>query len=679
MAISNTNSLLTEQVSSSTSSDAIVKRRRLETDQIMVPSFMERATSYFSWAGSMIRSASSFIVSSLPLFKALLQPNQDSNHYHESYHAHGGNDMTGFLSHANQISDLEQRSEALLGFRRHCSCHELFRDIFEGTSPLPSDEQSKSILFDPLITILEDIRISRSHVINPGAHFEQVIFSIIASTPFTSQKKEMLSLIIDSIGKCSALTSEALWFRKAFNNDYLFSFEEFNSLSATVKSSLYFIAIQCQHQEFINQLYAFGIGPALADTCLEQMKCSSIPWYRLLPLIELIQDTPLHDEILSRVALDSQNDLNKSLDLILKIRDVKKQQDTLLSLSTYYKQPIELFYTILTTISSCEKCTTCSKLVLSALEHSPSLSPKQRAELTWLKKASNNSTLLSAYSRKEFNALSKETRKRLHFVANFFNNVIFLQFIHSSKAYKPSSSVLKGAAITTPDHDVIDTQEAIGSFLKDLKREGLILTEEEFKQKPHSEYHYKYDQINRLQGTRLIKKVVREEGLKHIKVPKKYLVVKEKENTFSVSISYKLALLGKENIKIYAKHIKASPRKISLEEAHELLIVLEKTGYKDFAGNNFIVAEDGIYFIDTEFKDFQPYLVSFKTLQRVVQSLLDPKDIKAFSMFCESRQQAYAAQQKVEEEQDKAAKLKDPYECLIPAASATFHYSLDTL
>jgi hypothetical protein len=65
-----------------------------------------------------------------------------------------------------------------------------------------------------------------------------------------------------------------------------------------------------------------------------------------------------------------------------------------------------------------------------------------------------------------------------------------------------------------------------------------------------------------------------------------------------------MPLTGSNDQRVYAEKIERVDRKISREEMEELIQIMEVTKFADFQTANFIVASDGIYFIDTEYKSF---------------------------------------------------------------------------
>ncbi len=67
--------------------------------------------------------------------------------------------------------------------------------------------------------------------------------------------------------------------------------------------------------------------------------------------------------------------------------------------------------------------------------------------------------------------------------------------------------------------DILTARNVIEDFLKGLRKDGSLLTEEEFSKLDKKQYIRKEHQIGRIQGKNFIEKLVKENDLKHIKVP----------------------------------------------------------------------------------------------------------------------------------------------------------------
>jgi hypothetical protein len=153
--------------------------------------------------------------------------------------------------------------------------------------------------------------------------------------------------------------------------------------------------------------------------------------------------------------------------------------------------------------------------------------------------------------------------------------------------------------------DVLEMHEQLQAFLKDLRSQKLLLTQTEFNQLSSENYKEKGSDIGRILGRNYIEKKACELGLKHVKAPRKMIVIDDEIPSIKLRTSAGLDIEApKGGIAIYAERIQASNRKITSEEVSELLRLFEATGFSDIHWGNVIIAEDGIYIIDTEFTNF---------------------------------------------------------------------------
>lgn len=257
-------------------------------------------------------------------------------------------------------------------------------------------------------------------------------------------------------------------------------------------------------------------------------------------------------------------------------------------------------------------------------------------EEVWFERALNNDC---SFTEQEFLSLSQDLKEKIYFVANSNGNFEIVKKLKplgmdEKPLFWPGPDILAG------NMDMVSVRNTIESFLKNLRKDGCLLTEEEVNKLDPENYFIKQGQIGRIQGKKFIEQIVEEYGLKHIKVPKKIAVLKGGIDT----VSFSLSLAGLEimpcinQMSIYAERIKPVQRKLSLEEAIEFMIVLEKTGYGDNCGDNFFLTEDSIYFIDTEYKDFAPSKISFKMIESI-KKLIDLKDVDSFMIEFQKRKE----------------------------------------
>ena len=300
-------------------------------------------------------------------------------------------------------------------------------------------------------------------------------------------------------------------------------------------------------------------------------------------------------------------------------------------------------------------------------------------EEAWMIRAFKNDT---NFPEKEFTELNQELKAKIFFVANAFGNeemVIKLK----SLGMNVVPVVPVGPSILAHNMDIITRRNVMEGFLKDLRTGGLLLTTEEFSalEETDSKYIRKgLNQIGRIQGRNFIEKVAEENGLKHIKVPKKMAVVSDK--SISIGFSDQLELIPKQGqVTIYAERIEKDDRTLSLEEGIELMIALEKTGYNDFFGENFFIAKDGIYFIDTEYENFTPQKIKFTEINTVVTKYLNSEHTEEFTKVYKERKAAYEKQEAVAvraaEQKEYTAAIRKPYTQLTKKYGEPENHSYD--
>lgn len=273
-----------------------------------------------------------------------------------------------------------------------------------------------------------------------------------------------------------------------------------------------------------------------------------------------------------------------------------------------------------------------------------------------------------------FAALTQEKKRELFYIANIFGS---FSFVENARAFIPRLEPLYFSPRDLFAHnmDITQIKDRLCQFLSDLKADGSLLKRSEFSLKSKENYIEKGDQIDRVIGRKFVAKIVQENGFKYVKVPKKIVVVENDKESLCLGVNRYLSLCSvrkkmyAENaLTVYAEKITPVKRKLSLEEAKEFALALEFTGYNDFAGQNFIVAEDGIYFIDTEYHNFSPTKPSFTAMFSIQQeSLATDNERQELKAFVEARKKAF--DDKADEREQKIAfnraAFKDPLSRLI--------------
>ncbi len=149
--------------------------------------------------------------------------------------------------------------------------------------------------------------------------------------------------------------------------------------------------------------------------------------------------------------------------------------------------------------------------------------------------------------------------------------------------------------------DAIEVQETLDAWLKKKAQEGRLLTAEQFEQLDPSKWFQKINnRFGRLIGRDLIADKIQELGLTRVKVPNKIMVI-DADEEIQLQIGPHLQFF--QNGRVFAQKVESSKRAVTIDEITELLQLIEATGFGDIQRSNFVVAENGIYFIDTNADD----------------------------------------------------------------------------
>lgn len=246
----------------------------------------------------------------------------------------------------------------------------------------------------------------------------------------------------------------------------------------------------------------------------------------------------------------------------------------------------------------------------------------------------------------DFHAISVELKHYCYEIANLYGreqSISRLSLLGCGENLPTNSYAIKdGQRILVKEMNGIQAKDTIHMFLKDLRKEGLLLTEAEFCKEP-LKYRKKgnYLDFGRIFGKQFIQQKIDALKITTIKVAKKILVIKPEsdENPDHIRIlpnitGYDLCLESPDLI-CYAEEIIRSYRKITYSEMVDLIDVIEATGFADICPANFIIADDAVYFIDTEYKSFQP--IDYDKLYRLSGMLNYEDDELKFKNLIEER------------------------------------------
>ncbi len=248
----------------------------------------------------------------------------------------------------------------------------------------------------------------------------------------------------------------------------------------------------------------------------------------------------------------------------------------------------------------------------------------------WIALAFNNGH--DKLTKEAFITMSEPLKTQLFQVANMYVQKEFLQKLKDF-GMKREPAAPERAGLFSYNMDILDMEAKLRDFLKSLRKEGLLLTKQEFQsEKEANPYFSKSKDIGRVLGRNYIARTADELGLAYIRVPKKIVVIQPEQagSPFLRFTNYRSFGVRSSDLQVYAEGITPIDRRATREEMMGLLDLIAQTGFNDFLGHNLMMGknhkgEEGIYFIDTEYANFSR-LPSFDTTGHCLGSLVAAED-----------------------------------------------------
>jgi hypothetical protein len=229
-----------------------------------------------------------------------------------------------------------------------------------------------------------------------------------------------------------------------------------------------------------------------------------------------------------------------------------------------------------------------------------------------------------------FLLLSPELQDDCYRAANiYFCESLLLQADRLLPRLRERSKMPERGSIFSCSMNAIDVRGAMRNFLVDLRGKGLLLTSQEF-QALQKDYLEKKRDIGRILGRNYLAVNIQALGLTRIKVPQK-IAVFANDDTVTWNTSRAIGNLTKLNnlgvmsydLRIYAQKIHRVERWMTRDELMQLTTLIEAVDFYEMDLANFIVAEDGIYIIDTEWRNFDG--VQYDKFKRLLE-IVAPED-----------------------------------------------------
>lgn len=284
-----------------------------------------------------------------------------------------------------------------------------------------------------------------------------------------------------------------------------------------------------------------------------------------------------------------------------------------------------------------------------------------------------------AVSVEDLKALSRDDQEMAFRLANMYSNLEVLKifrtlgFVRTEPLFRP-----EGPSIFGFNMDALEIQEVLAQALK-----GRIISKSNFKN--NNTYIEKGGDVGRLLGRDYILRTIQRLGLKHVKVPEKFIVADESE-PLKIRVNPDHSITAESAVDVYAVRVNRSDRKITSDEVKELLALFEAAGFSDIHWGNIIIAADGVYIIDTEFTNFWIHRFYFEggnqfvEMAKIVNALpLDEQ--KPFIDELNSKIDAYRAQEATLKKQIKErSKLeKEAMKKMGTDQSVTFEFDVKEL
>lgn len=243
--------------------------------------------------------------------------------------------------------------------------------------------------------------------------------------------------------------------------------------------------------------------------------------------------------------------------------------------------------------------------------------------MQWMIKAIINDT---AFEIKEFCALQETLQFEIYRLANRFGKKEFVKKLSPALKLPKDNLEPQTYNILSESMDADTAHLTVEGFVKTLRKSKRLLNDQEFAQLKQAQGKFLVKgTLQRILGADYIQKIISQLGLKHIKVPLKVAVLSNAQQ-FTIHLRRTLPQLEIDSydVQVHAQVIPEVARKISREEMLELVALIEAAGFGDVHDHNFIVAKDGIYLIDTEYKSLLNDL-DWDNMPRLT-NMLNPSD-----------------------------------------------------
>lgn len=234
---------------------------------------------------------------------------------------------------------------------------------------------------------------------------------------------------------------------------------------------------------------------------------------------------------------------------------------------------------------------------------------------------------------KDFDLLDIQTKKTLYQEANEREDVALVRQ-WNDLGMRPEISHFSGPSPISPFMDIATKNDRLIGYLKKLAQTNKLQKDRTFLLSPlyTANKWVKKGNFSRMPGAEYLMQDLEELGITRIKVPLKVAIIKNRTSLLKMtgheSPDGQSYYIDSSQIAVYAKRIQGVDRKFTREEIDQFILIVVVKRWTDLHPENIILAEDGIYLIDTESKSFDGTL-NLENLERF-ESLISEEDLPYF-------------------------------------------------
>jgi hypothetical protein len=251
----------------------------------------------------------------------------------------------------------------------------------------------------------------------------------------------------------------------------------------------------------------------------------------------------------------------------------------------------------------------------------------------------------------EFLSLDPKIQKLVYRTAHAYNRLECVIRLNRLVSWPPASPP-HSLSVISEQMDLETMQVTVTVYLQNLRKESRLLTYDEFSptqlnpgkgdkklvRNPQGQIWRKKDGIGRILGRDYMERTIQSLSLKHMKVPQKIVVLKKEVSdlSFSTPIVHRppFAEFNIEGLEVWAQEITPVQRLLSRQELEEFFTLCKATNYLDFWPANIVIADDGVYFIDTEYSAFKGMIQEWNKVYRF-EHLVKQEDLAWFKKTVE--------------------------------------------